>query len=228
MTACIVHYNTPELTTAAIRSLWKHHPDCRVVVFDNSERLLFSLDRLNRLNGQVIDNTRGQVIDFAHWLDAFPDKVRNNNGYASAKHAYSIQWLIDHIDEPFLLMDSDVLIRQPLTPICNSTYASVGEVAVNPKLNDAPRLLPILCYINAPMIKEAGVRYFNPDYMWALTSITPNNRYDTGAWFFRDLQEHCQPILDINIAPYVLHFGHGSWKDKDSNKWLMENRDLWQ
>lgn len=228
MLAVIVHYNTTELTTAAIRSLWKHHPDCRVVIFDNSDQRPFGLIQNSKLKIQIIDNTQGQIIDFQRWLDTFPDKVRNNNGYASAKHAFSVQWLIDNIREPFLLMDSDILIQNDLTPIYNSNYAAVGEVAVNPKLNDAPRLLPILCYINAPMLRDAGIRYFNQDYMWALNNITPNNRYDTGAWFLRDLQEHRQPYLDVSIAPYALHFGHGSWKDKDSDSWLRDNRELWQ
>lgn len=241
MTAAIVHYNTQELTTAAILSLWKHHPDCCVIIFDNSDKRPFDSEELrvksegctgmkspDNKRVKVIDNTKGKIIDFDRWLDTFHDKIRNNNGYASAKHAYSVQWLIDHLDEPFLLMDSDVLIKCDLTPLCNSIYAAVGEVAINPKLNDAPRLLPILCYINVPMLREAGIRYFNPDYMWALTSVTPNNRYDTGAWFFRELQEHHQPYLGINIAPYALHFGHGSWKTKDGETWLNENKELWK
>ena len=230
MLAAIVHYNTQELTTAAIRSLWIHHPDCRVVVYDNSDRKPFVLDGFDEFNGQIeiIDNTQGQIVDFERWLQTFPDKVRNNNGYASAKHAYSVQWLIDHIDEPFLLIDSDVLIQRDLTPICNPAYAAVGEVAVNPKLNDAPRLLPILCYINTHHILDAGIRYFNADYMWAITSLSPNNRYDTGAWFLRDLQEHHLPYLNASIAPYAIHFGHGSWKDKDGKAWLNANRNLWK
>lgn len=235
MIVCIVHYNTPELTTAAIRSLWKHHPDCRVVIFDNSDRRPLSIqnDGLDEMvNGKwsmvnVIDNTQGQIIDFPRWLDTFPDKTRNNNGYASAKHAYSIQWLIDHLDEPFLLMDSDVLIRKPLTNLCNSIYAAAGEIAVNPKLNDAPRLLPILCYINSHRILDAGIRYFNPDYMWALTSQSPNNRYDTGAWFLRDLQEHHLSVHNISIEPYVFHLEHGSWKGKDCDAWLKSHQSLY-
>lgn len=230
MLAAVIHYNTPRLTTAAIRSLWRHHPGCRVIIFDNSDKKPLSMDALNGHDEHitVINNTRAQIIDFPRWLDTFPDKAHNNNGYASARHAYSIQWLVDNLREPFLLMDSDVLIRQSVTPLCNNTYAAVGEVAVNPKLNDAPRLLPILCYINTRRVLDAGVRYFNPGYMWALTSLSPNNRYDTGAWFLRDLQEHNQPFLNVNIEPYVLHFGHGSWKEKDSEAWLSEHRDLWQ
>ena len=114
------------------------------------------------------------------------------------------------------------------TTVGSGIFTAVGEVAVNPKLNDAPRLLPILCYINTHRLLDAGVRYFNADYMWALTSLSPNNRYDTGAWFLRDLQEHSQPYLGIRIEPYALHFGHGSWKEKDGEAWIKEHQDLWQ
>ena len=30
------------------------------------------------------------------------------------------------------------------------------------------------------------------------------------------------------IEPYALHFGHGSWKEKDYRQWLEEYKDLWQ
>ena len=41
ITVCIVHYNTQRLTECAIRSLWRHTPDARVVIFDNSDRAPF-------------------------------------------------------------------------------------------------------------------------------------------------------------------------------------------
>ena len=41
MDVLIIHYNTPELTAAAIRSLWKHTPGARVTVFDNSDKRAF-------------------------------------------------------------------------------------------------------------------------------------------------------------------------------------------
>lgn len=42
MRVAIVHYNTPKLTAAAVRSLWKHTPGVRVTVLDNSDRLPIS------------------------------------------------------------------------------------------------------------------------------------------------------------------------------------------
>jgi hypothetical protein len=228
ITAAIVNYNTTELTQAAIRSLWKHHPDCKVVVMDNSDTRPF--DGVDGENGRlaILDNTKGQFANFDHMLEACHNKIRSNNGYASAKHAFSVQMLINIIRKPILLMDSDVLIRKPLTPLCNPACYAVGEVSVNPKLNDAPRLLPILCYINVPMIKEAGIQYFNPNYMWALSNVHPNNRYDTGAWFLRELEGRRKFYIDTPIEPYALHFGHGSWKEKDAKEWLREHRDLWE
>ena len=65
ITVCIVHYNTQRLTECAIRSLWRHTPDARVVIFDNSDRAPFRVP-CGFPQGQieVLDNTRGQLIDF--------------------------------------------------------------------------------------------------------------------------------------------------------------------
>ena len=64
MDVAIVHYNTPELTEAAIRSVWKHTPGCRITVFDNSDKREFRY----KDDVAVIDNTRGQIIDFEMML----------------------------------------------------------------------------------------------------------------------------------------------------------------
>ena len=73
-TVAIIHYNTPELTEAAILSLRKHGgEDYHVTVFDNSAE---ATDQKTgekyparpftaKMEGvTVIDNTRGQIIDF--------------------------------------------------------------------------------------------------------------------------------------------------------------------
>ena len=236
MTVCIVHYNTPELTAAAIRSLWKHTPTAKVIVFDNSDQRPFS--RMD--NGQwtiikVLDNTHGQLIDFDAYLSRFPDRETgsvNKSSFGSAKHALSVQWLIDHADDGFLLMDSDVLIRRDITPFFYFRYAFVAHIGCNTRRRfglEIFRAEPLLCYINVPMLREHGVRYFNPDYMWALSDVSPNNRYDTGAWFLKDVIDHDLPYLHVDvIADYALHFGHGSWRTKDPTAWLEANRNLWE
>jgi len=234
ITVCIVNYNTPELTAAAVRSLWKHHPNCRIVVFDNSDRL--PSGGLNRFNRQIeiVDNTKGQIIDFDSYLQQFPNKETgsvNKSNYGSTKHALSVQWMIDNTDEPFVLMDSDVLVFQSINCFCNPRYAFVAHIGCNTYRRfglEIYRAEPLLCYINAPMLRKYGIRYFNPDYMWALSNVSPNNRYDTGAWLLKDVQEHNLPYLDVDTSHYILHFGHGSWKEKDYRQWLEWYRDLWQ
>lgn len=238
MTACIVHYNTPELTAAAIRSLWKHTPAARVVVFDNSDRRPFSVPSGSPAvsvpsdfvaGAEVLDNTHSQLIDFPRWLATFPNKQPINNAYASAKHCYSVQWLIDHTDEPFLLMDSDVLICQDVAPLFDPRYAYVGEEKLHrSRFGSVMRVLPFLCYINVPMLKRHGVTFYNPRKMFALTATSPANAYDTGCWFYEDCRAHRLPVLNIPIAPYALHLGHASWKEKDYRQWLRENRRLWE
>ena len=62
----IVHFNTPELTEAGILSLRKHGGAAwPVTIFDNSDRKPFK----KKMKGvKVIDNTKGQVIDFDKFL----------------------------------------------------------------------------------------------------------------------------------------------------------------
>ena len=54
----IVHYNTPELTLATIKSVRKHTPGCYFYVFDNSDKYPFVPDRNDIC---VFDNTKGAI-----------------------------------------------------------------------------------------------------------------------------------------------------------------------
>lgn len=236
MTVCIVHYNTPKLTSHCIRSLLKHHPSARVIVFDNSDLRPFDSVCCDAIATriEVIDNTRAQILDFDALLAQFPDKETgpvNKSNYGSYKHCCSVQWLMDHLDEPFLLMDSDVLIRQRINTFCNPRYAFTGHVVCNTRKRfglEIYRAEPFLCYINTPMLRAAGVTYLNTDYMWALSHQSPNNRYDTGAWFLKDVMDHRLPYRDFDTTPYIAHFGHGSWHATNYRQWLAVHRDLWQ
>ena len=232
MLVCIIHYNTPELIAAAIRSLHKHTPGCRVIIFDNSDRRSFSAGRGSATAlTMTIDNTRGQIIPFNNWLATIPDKQPTNNGYASAKHCLTVQWLIDNIpsQEPFLLMDSDILICRDVAPLFDSTQAFVGKTELSLSRNgNVMRVLPYLLYINTPMVKAHGVSFFNQNKMWALTSSRPDNAYDTGAWFLEDCHNHHLPYRDIDISKYCIHLGHASWKNKNAAAWLKEHEYLWK
>lgn len=238
MDALIVHYNTQELTEAAIRSLWKHTPGARVTVFDNSDRWPFCCDfanGLDRVNGgdgriEVIDNTAGQVVDWEKWLGQFPNKGETNNHYASAKHCYSVEVCMDKFPNGFLLMDSDVLIKRDVTRLCDTTQAVVGEIGrgSHPKRGGLMRFMPMLCWLNTPMLRAANVTFFNPQKMWALTDRQPDCWYDTGAWILDAVRKEHLPYRTFTLTDYALHFGHGSWKNKqDPMVWLRQNKSLW-
>lgn len=224
----IIHYNTPELTTAAIKSLNKTTEGCHVIVFDNSDEKPF----VNTFdNVEVIDNTKGQLIDFVEWLDTFKDKEPSpGNNYGSAKHCYSVQWIVDHRKNPFVLMDGDVLLKKDITGLWDDSKVFTGHVGCNTRrfgyvIN---RVEPWLCYINVKMMRSNGISYFNGTRMWNLVSKSPDNHYDTGAWFLEECNRLKLPYKDMEMKDFGIHLRHGSWKKKDDMQWLEANKKLWK
>ena len=237
----IVHFNTPEMTEAAILSLWKHGcEDCHITIFDNSDERPFVK---SMKNVEVIDNTKGQIIDFEKELAKFPDKNPGQGcaagcEFGSAKHMMSVQKLWDIIDDGFLLMDSDILVKANINSMFDGNECCVGHIqtwdlAGNPAHID--RLVPMLLWINVPMCKAGGARFFDPERSFALQPggmSNPKNWYDTGASFLEDirtLKPQCHG-LSIDIRPLMVHYGSGSWRKNDLDaqlQWLHNNRELW-
>ena len=89
----IVHYNTPELTEAAILSIRKHGGmDYHVTVFDNSNQRPFKI----QMKGvTVIDNTKGKYINFDVELARYNKSNTTTNGWASDRHMTSVQKLME-------------------------------------------------------------------------------------------------------------------------------------
>ena len=232
----IVHYNTPELTEACIYSIRKHGGmDYHITVFDNSDARPFTA----KMDGvTVIDNTKGQIIDFekelAKYTKAQYGKV---NGYGSDKHMMSVQKLWDIIDAPFLLLDSDVLLKQSVDHMFRDDVVAVGHVQ-NPQPGNnfnLGRLVPMVCYINVPLCRQYGLIYFDPKRAWMIHSDNVHDRanwYDTGAAFFEDIhakKNGCRGQR-IDIRPLMEHYKKGSWWGNckgDHMKWLEQHKQLW-
>ena len=227
MDVLTIHYNTPEMLEAMIKSLNKH-TKCHVYVFDNSDEKPF----VNTFdNVTVIDNTDRSVINFDEWLKRYPERKPRISNYGSAKHCKSVNICFKYLPRGFVLMDSDVLVKRDISELWDDRYAWVGEPHLDtPKGVHVMRALPFLCYINVPMCRNAGVRYFNSSYMWWLTSESPNRWYDTGAWFYRSTLEKLLPFKKIKIGDYIEHFGHGSHATLNAglSDWLNENEELWK
>ena len=228
----IVHYNTPELTAAAVRSLWKHTPEAKVTVLDNSDLRPFCCDSVAAYGTvDYVDNTRGQVVNWEAWLETFPDKIPAvENNWGSAKHCYSVEVMMDRFPDGFLLMDSDVLIKKDVRELVDRSVPWKGGVQVNTRRFGVviPRVIPFLCWINTPMLKAHGIRYFNGAKMWNLTSKTPDNHYDTGAWLLEACKKEGLEGHRIEIRDYIEHYAHGSWRThKRADAWINEHKRLW-
>lgn len=225
MTILIVHYNTPALTKAAVASIRKTTPGARVIIFDNSDRNPYTGNGVD-----IIDNTRGQLVDWSSWLQRFSDRRPTTNNHGSAKHCYSVDYCMRTLKEPFVLLDSDVLVKRDLWEIWNENCIFVGEIdnSSNHFIN-IPRVLPYCCFINTTMCLLQGVSYFHPHYCWKLTKENPARFYDTGAWFLRQCCEKWlwDKMRTIHYEDFVEHLGLGSYGSKSVEEWLDAHRELW-
>lgn len=225
MNILIVHFNTPELTEALVKSINKFTPGCSIYIFDNSDKRPFTA---TFPNVKVFDNTNGQFIDFAKWLDTFKEKYpKVGNNYGSAKHCKSIDICFDLIPDGFILLDSDVLLKKDISSLYDDSYMAVGKVTSDNHYIVIPRLSPFCCYINVKKCKKHDICYFNSSYMWKLTKRNPDRFYDTGAWFLKSLRDKKLPYKEVDIDDYILHLRNGSWHNMDIQKWLNDNQDLW-
>ncbi len=221
----IIHYNTPELTEAAVRSIRKYCAGWHVTIFDNSDRLPFwkPMDGVS-----VIDNTQGQVIDFDKFLSEFPERGESeDSNWGSAKHCKSVDYCFDLFPDGFMLLDSDAVLIRPIDDLWDESVAWSGWIHCNTKFLGVRiyRLCPCLCWLNVPMLKERGIRYFNGRKMWALSSNAPNCFYDTGAWLLEATMEWHLPCKRVEVlGKYIEHFRGGSWRkgDDEAHVWLAK------
>ena len=254
-TICIVHYNTPELTKAAVLSIRKQGGgNYRVVIFENSCEAaladgkrrearpfsgLLADEQTRKALGEVeiIDNSRGQLVDFGAELAKWPNKKNDAENrlahFGSAKHMMSVEWLIQHMDGPFMLCDSDILLKRPIDDMFDEAVTACGFIDQgwnNPKT--VKRLWPMLCFINAPECRRLGIHYYDGMRCWGIMTGTDKGCwYDTGAAFLEDIRRTDGATLrQVDIRERMEHMWSGSWreKDKETEAWLNKHESLWK
>ena len=237
----IIHYNTPELTHACIGSLIYNSglaDRLRIVVFDNSDKKPFPAAS----GVTVIDNTHGEYIDFNKELEAYPERDRSIGcakgcEFGSAKHMMTVQKLWEIIPQGFVLMESDIFIKKPITEFVRPEYSFVGYAQKAQPHNpfSIGRVLPMLCWMNVPMFVRQGARYFDTERTYGLLPggrKNRNNWYDTGAVLLEDIIQKRPHLkgLHLDIRPYIEHYGSASWMNNDEqahNRWIEQmNRYL--
>lgn len=230
---CIIHYNTPELTDALIKSINKNVKRAFIYLFDNSTTKPF----INRYDNMLyLDNTKGQYIDFDKWLDKYPNRKLSKDhigNSGSARHSISVQKCMEIIDDNFILMDSDILLKRDVSGFVNSKYIYVGQS--EKQGNGKYRVLPFCLYINVKMCKKYNVPWFDENYMHGLYVTKEADRYDTGGAFYvhtRDI-----PFKEVDLNSFIVHYKGGSWEEKymkihnltlTSKEWLEINKKYWE
>lgn len=222
---CIVHFNTPEITEATIKSLNKTTTGCKITVLDNSDKRPFPATK----GINIIDNTKGQVIDFDKWLDTFPRKKPTPSNWGSEKHIRSIEYLMQIFDEGFLLLDSDVLIKKDVSCFFDNSVVWAGDWEDPPyEWHHARRVLPYCLWINVPMCKKHGIHFMSEGRIF-MASYTGRPWCDTGASFYQDCDKAGLPVKQIDIFDYVIHLAAGSWKSEKSWRVFLDKyRNLFE
>lgn len=236
----IIHYNTPHLTECLVRSINLFVKDAVIYIFDNSDKDPF-VAKFD--NVSIIDNTKGQIINFDEWLENYPEKLKTSagrNGYGSAKHACSVQKCMEIINENFVLLDSDILLKKDISDFFDDKYIFIGSteiwkartgVAKSPK----ERAIPYICFINVNKCNALGIRYLDDKRIYGLTQNGDN--YDTGASFLEDIKKKKLIWKRITLQNFIVHYKAGSWVEEakvyDNYKpisfdsWLERNKKLW-
>lgn len=223
---CIVHYNTPYALTCLIKSINLHVNDAYIYVFENSDKELF----VNTFdNVEIFDNSHGQILDYETILQNYPDRFKTeskNNGWASFKHCLAIDKCMDLIDDNFVLLDSDVLIKKDFSDLYQEDKIAVGEYE-----SYYERLAPYICFINVNLCKKHNIRYFNEDYILGIKFYKDKQKYDTGSYFYKEIKKY--DYETIKIKDYIVHYQSGSFssnlisKKTTLNEWVNNFKQYW-
>ena len=227
----IIHYNTPYLTECLIRSINLFVKDAIIHIFDNSDKDPF-VAKFD--NVSIIDNTKGQIINFDKWLENYPDKNKSGgrrNRWGSAKHCISVEKCMEILGESFILMDSDILLKKDCSDIFQEDCVYVGQLQNQPS-SKIDRILPFICFINTEMCQKHGIHYFDDNFMHGLRKTPAGDMYDTGAVLYKDsigLKSE-----QIKVSDYIVHYNNASWMDTTLKKhfttideWLRIHKRLW-
>lgn len=234
----MIHFNTPEITEAAVHSIRKHGGEkYEIVIFDNSADSTTTLGTnyarpfTAKLQGvTVIDNTNGQVIDFDKFLAEYPDREpywAMLSNFGSAKHIRTVQELWRLIPQGFVLLEGDAILTKPIDWMWREEFAVVAKVAwKNGNKISIARYMPYLMYMNVPKLVAKGVSFFDPKRCWALQKgeMTRGNWYDTGASLLEDVINGKPELVGWNVkelTDFYAHYDGGSWKKCDMGNQVM-------
>lgn len=217
ITIVICNFNTTELTNNCVSSILNNcgFSNYLITVLDNSDKTPYVS---NYSNIKIIDNTHRKFIDYSKILAQFAKCGMKENGNASLKHCYAINWLMSICQSKYMMLfDSDTILKKRIDFI-DSSIATAAGVERHGQLNwckekrysAKTRFLPFIQFFNIEMLHKANCKYFDPSRIYGGLCQSANY-YDTGASFYEDVQHQKLPYREIAFYDYVDHIGHGSW-----------------
>ena len=153
---------------------------------------------------EVMDNTKGEILNLDAMMEAYPHRDRSIGcakgcDFGSARHMMTVQKLWELLPDGFVLVESDILLKANIDHLWMEDYASVGHNQLHQPQNPfgIGRVCPMLCYMNVPLLTKHGARYFDPERTYGLLAggrQNRNNWYDTGSVMFEDMAEPKQLV----------------------------------
>ena len=95
----------------------------------------------------------------------------------------------------------------------DETVTAIGMTDGGMNVYGIARLLPFLCFINAPECRRLGIHYYDPDRAWALMTgkVQNGKHYDTGASFLEDIRRAKvrlkMVVIKGSVPDFLLLFG---------------------
>lgn len=227
LTIATVNFMTPDYITILVKSLHKSNPwwDDEIIVYDNGPT---KTTDPGHNDGFYAIHVPDSVYDDFKTMAKVNDPGWRN--YASAKHAKTIQYLIDNTHtEYLLLLDTDVVFTDNFECIFN-TFTKY-EYVIGGFIREPPgykkRLAPWCSFINLGLYYKYGLTYYDPNRM---LYINGNRVDDTGSVIYEDCIKNKYPVLQFPVDnSFYMHFKGGSYTDKSKvNQWIEKFRPYWE
>lgn len=127
--------------------------------------------------------------------------------HGSLKHAYTIQYLLDHEKNNFIILDSDTEVLHDFDFI-EDGYLTIASIC---RKTFVPRFVPFIQYFNVDLIKNYKIKYFDKYRILFGKNLQTYFLFDTGCSFYFDITNNKLPYKEIDYMKYVKHLGGGSW-----------------
>lgn len=218
-----VNFNTPEYIFALNHSLRKYNTWYKqpIIVYDNSITKELKEIKTEQLDIRYVDNAIYKDID------SLPkSKYAVAGNYNSARHAKTIDMMLNNISTPYcLLVDSDIIFKMDFKKIVDdfitNNYFLMGYRRTTYK---KPCIAPWCCFINIKQYTNKKLSFFDFN---RILYINDNLDYDTGASLYEDAISNGLQIKETQDNTFYTHFKGGSVFKNKGILWLKQNLNIW-